>query len=166
MTPVWDQAWNRTGDLWISGWVLYHWANSSPLHVVMRNTPSGEPCHPTQRWGEYCHPRWVFVTEWAPGGVSYFYLPSYVNFLFLLYISIIPYLITLIYYHVAAGRPGLALKRFFLNKKERKRNQQPITSSIQLYRVPYWEVNILWKILHGKKSTWWKYAPLRLSGGN
>ena len=22
---------NRTGDLWISGWVLYHWANSPPM---------------------------------------------------------------------------------------------------------------------------------------
>ena len=27
MTPVWDRAWNRTRDLWISGRVLYHWAN-------------------------------------------------------------------------------------------------------------------------------------------
>ena len=30
ITPVWDRARNQTGDLWISGWVLYHWANSLP----------------------------------------------------------------------------------------------------------------------------------------
>ena len=28
MTLVWDQAQNRTGDLWIGGWVLSHLANS------------------------------------------------------------------------------------------------------------------------------------------
>ena len=31
MTPVWDRVRNRTGDLWISGRVLYNWANSPPI---------------------------------------------------------------------------------------------------------------------------------------
>ena len=30
VTPVWDRVRNRTGYLWISRWVLYHWANSPP----------------------------------------------------------------------------------------------------------------------------------------